>query len=415
MNTARGEPVSSRGEWRAGWGLLVASSISFALVSVPLAAVGVLVKPLGEMFGWSRAEMSFAILLTAFGTLTMAPIVGPLVDRIGPRKVALRGIVMVGLGTMSIGFAGPSIISWYIGWALYAVAQSFSNGVVWSNAVISRFDKNRGAALAVFLTMQSLAFGGVPMVALWILSECGWRWIFIATGMASILVGWPLTWRLFYAARDLNPTATPPDVASRPRIGFAVIRASARTRVFWQIAVSFGIAAATVSAILIHLQPVLIDAGISPANAAMAVFMVGPASVGGRLLSGILLDRFPPHLIAAVALLFPATAYAMLLFLAKSEGSAIIIALCIGLAAGAETDLLAYVVSRYFRPVSYSSMYALLLGIYGVGYGLAPWIAGGVFDATGSYAPVFVTLLIAALCGAVLMATLGKPAADPRV
>ena len=407
--------VSGRGEWRAGWTMLFASTISFALSSIPLATVGALIKPLGAEFGWSRAEMSFAVLLTAFGTLTMSPFVGPLVDRIGPRKVGLAGMILVGLGTMSIGLAGPSIVSWYIGWALYAVAQTFSNGVIWSNAVISRFDRNRGAALAVFLTLQALAFGAVPIIALTILNAFGWRWIYFATGLASLLIGWPLTWRLFYAARDLDPAAAPPETKSRGRSGMATLLVALRTRIFWQIAMSFGIAAACVGAAFIHLQPVLIDAGITPERAAAAIFMVGPASVAGRLLTGILLDRYQPQMISAAALLFPATAYAMLLFLAKSEASAIVIALFIGLAAGAETDLLAYVVSRYFRTASFSSIYAPLLGIYGVGYGLAPVVAGGVFDRTDSYVPAFATLMAAAFVGAILMITLGKPAADPPV
>jgi predicted MFS family arabinose efflux permease len=409
IDAARIGGASGRSEWSAGWPMLLASTISFALSSIPMAAVGVLVKPLGQDFGWSRAEMSLALLLTAFGTLTMAPVVGPLIDRIGPRRVALRGMILVSLGTISIGLAGPSITSWYAGWALYAIAQTFSNSVVWSNAVISRFDRNRGKALALYLTIQALTFGGVPITALWILGEFGWRWIFFATGLGSLVIGWPLTWWLFYARRDLDPVAVAPETASRGRFGIATIREAGRTRIFWQIAISFAIAAASISAMLIHLQPVLIDAGITPTRAAMAVFMAGPASVAGRLLTGILLDRCQLHLIAAMTLLFPATAYALLLFIAKSEGAAIVIALCIGFAAGAETDLLAYAVSRYFRSGSFSSIYALLLGIYAVGYGVAPVLAGGVFDRTGSYAPVFATLMMAALMGAGLLLALGRP------
>lgn len=412
MDAARIERATARDEWKAGWILLVPATISFALSSMPLAAVGVLVKPLGQQFGWSRGAMSLAILLTAIGTLTLAPVIGPLIDRIGPRRVALRGMVMVGLATMSIGLAGPSILSWYLGWALYAIAQTCSNGLVWSTAVVSRFDVNRGTALATFLTVQALAFGVTPIASLWILGAFGWRWIFFSIGLGSLLIGWPLTWWLFYGAHDVERSAAALNSATS-RGGLTKLRAATATRQFWQIAVAFSIAAASIGAIFIHLQPILIDAGITPRGAAVAVLLIGPSSVGGRLLSGMLLDRFPPQWIAAMALFFPALAYAMLLFLAKSEAAGLVIAMCIGLTSGAETDLLTYVVSRYFRPTSFSSIYSLLLGVYGVGYGIAPVAAGAAFDATGSYVPVFLTLMIAALFGALLLIMLGRPNAEP--
>ena len=164
-----------------------------------------------------------------------------------------------------------------------------------------------------------------------------------------------------------------------------------------------------VSALLVHLQPILTDGGISPKSAALAVLIIGPASVAGRLFSGILLDHFPPRLIAAVAIILPAMAYGALLLFGGTVGTAFAAALFIGLAAGAESDLLAYMVSRYFRQRAYSSVYSILLGMYGIGYGIAPVAAGAVYDATNSYQPIFIALLVAALAGAGLILALGKP------
>lgn len=395
-------------EWTTCSGLLFASIVCATCAVIPLTIVGVLVRPLANSFGWSRATISAAVLLTAFGTLGLAPVVGPLVDRIGPRKIALFGLPLVAAGTASIGLTGPSAISWYAGWAAFAVTQAFANPVVWSNAIVSRFDRHRGTALGLMLAGQAMCFGGAPLLSLWILEKFGWRWIFFSAALLTVVVAWPLAWRFFYAARDLSPVQEAACAAASDKPAPSA-RLALQTGPFWQIAVSFLIAALAVSALIVHLQPILIDSGVSPQRAASVLLIIGPASIAGRLFSGMLLDRLPAHAVASMSLLFPATAYAILIMFGQSVGAAYVNALLIGLASGAEADILAYIVSRYFPRDAYSSIYSILLGIYAVGYGLAPVAAGAVFDATSSYHAIFAALLGAALFGAVLILSLGEP------
>lgn len=395
------------GEWRAGASLLFASIICATCAVIPVTLVGVLVKPLGDAFGWSRATITAGLLLTSFGTLGLAPIVGPWVDRIGPRRIALFGLPLVACGTASIGLAGPSQYSWYAAWTVFAVTQGFANAVIWSNAVVSRFDRSRGTALGVLLAGQALCFGAAPLIALSILESLGWRWIFLLSGLVTILVAWPLAWRFFHAARDLEPeqpALAEPSAGKRPFAGGAL-----RTRAFWQIAASFVIAAASVSALIVHLQPILIDTGVTPMQAAAAFLIVGPAQIAGRLLSGVMLDRIAPHIVASLGLILPAIAYAMLSLLPQSIETAYASALLVGLAAGAEADILAFVVSRYFPRQIFGAVYSLLLGIYAVGFGIAPVAAGAVFDTTASYDTVFAILFVATALGAVLILSLGRP------
>ncbi len=395
-------------EWRAGAGLLFASIICATCAVIPVTLVGVLVKPLGDAFGWSRATIASGLLLTSFGTLGLAPLVGPLVDRIGPRRIALFGLPLVACGTASIGLAGPSPYSWYAAWAAYAVTQGFANAVIWSNAVVSRFDRHRGTALGVLLAGQALCFGAAPLIALSILETLGWRWIFFFSGLVTLLIAWPLCWYFFYAARDIEPATMA--VPAEPSAGKPAFAGGAlRTRAFWQIAASFIIAASAVSALIVHLQPILIDTGVSPNLAAAAFFIVGPAQIAGRLLSGVLLDRIAPHIVASFGLILPAIAYAMLSLLDQSIETAYVSALLVGLAAGAEADILAFVVSRYFPKQIFGAVYSLLLGIYAVGYGIAPTAAGAVFDNAASYQTVFITLFAATTLGAVMILSLGKP------
>ena len=395
-------------EWRAGAGLLFASIICATCAVIPVTLVGVLVKPLGDIYGWSRATVAAGLLLTSFGTLGLAPLVGPMVDRIGPRRVAMVGLPLVACGTASIGLAGPSVYSWYAGWIAFAVAQGFANAVIWSNAVVSRFDRSRGTALGVLLAGQALCFGVAPLLALTILDTLGWRWIFFLSGLVTLLIAWPLAWRFFYAARDIEPAAevVPADPSGeKPPFAGGALRSLA----FWQIAASFVIAAMAVSTLIVHLQPILIDTGVSSRQAAAAFLIVGPAQIAGRLLSGVLLDRIAPHIVASLGLILPAIAYAMLSLLEQSTGTAYASALLVGLAAGAEADMLAFVVSRYFPKRVFGAVYSLLLGIYAVGFGVAPTAAGAVFDAVSSYQTVFMALFVATTLGAILILSLGRP------
>ena len=123
----------------------------------------------------------------------------------------------------------------------------------------------------------------------------------------------------------------------------------------------------------------------------------------------MLLDRIAPHIVASLGLILPAIAYAMLSLLDQSIETAYASALLVGLAAGAEADILAFVVSRYFPKQIFGTVYSLLLGIYAVGFGIAPVAAGAVFDSAASYQTVFIALFAATSLGAVMILSLGRP------
>jgi predicted MFS family arabinose efflux permease len=181
------------------------------------------------------------------------------------------------------------------------------------------------------------------------------------------------------------------------------------TRQFWQIGIAFAIAAGAVGALQVHLQPIMTDSGLTIEKAALVALIIGPTSVVGRMLSGVFLDLFPANIVACVAVLLPGIPYVLLMFGEISMPAAYICAVFIGFAAGAEADLLAYLVSRYFPERSFGAVYAILVGIYGVGFGTAPIAAGRVFDVTGSYAPIFMGMAGGVVVAALLISSLGRP------
>jgi predicted MFS family arabinose efflux permease len=234
--------------------------------------------------------------------------------------------------------------------------------------------------------------------------------VFFIFAAFTLLVAWPLAYRFFYGAIDLHRTrAKEGDVPAPAFIGTGLLQIIWK-RQFWQIALAFALASSAVSALFVHLQPILTDSGATAEQAATVALILAPASILGRFCSGYLLDRFSPSLVAALALGLPGISYAILMLGGTSSlTGATICGLFLGVASGAESDLLAYLVSRYFGRASFGKTYGILLGIYALGYGLAPVAAGAVFDTTASYKPIFMFFMSGALLGAILIGTLGSP------
>jgi predicted MFS family arabinose efflux permease len=403
MTVERAKGSIAPNEWAQGWSLLIAASICYACSTLPLTAVGYLVTPLGREFGWSRATVTSGLFFTAVGTMIIVPWVGHLVDRLGPRRVGLAGLPFLAASTALIGLTGASEWNWYACWVLFAIAQAFAGAVVWTNAVISRFDRSRGLALALVLTTQSAAYGLMPTFAVLISENFGWRAVLFFQAAFMLLVALPLGWRFVYSASDLRRRANHKVDLAGAGVGFRQI---VLTPDFWRIAISFAFAAAAGATLFVHLQPILGDRGMSAQQAASVLIILGPATLLGRLGSGFLLDRFPASRIAAIMLASPALCYAILTF---SGDSLILAYLCVavlGVAGGGESDLLSYLVSRHFPPAAFSRAYGLTLGVFSLGYGITPVMVGLAYDAVGSYQLSFYALIASAIAASLLIATL---------
>jgi predicted MFS family arabinose efflux permease len=322
-------------EWRAGGAMLFAAMILYSCSANPLTVVASLVKVLTAEFGWTRASIATATLITAGGTLVFAPWVGALVDRIGPRRVALVALLILVAATIGIGLTGPSIWSWYVAWGFFAFSQACAGNVVWANAVVSRFDRNRGMALSVLLSGQAASYGLLPIFAVAVIEAFDWRMVYFLLAGYVALIGWPLAWFFFYGASDLARRDPASGYKAPPKPARGGTFRSMRRRHFWHIAVGYAIAASAVSSLMFHFQPILTDAGMTPLRAAAIASVLGPTSLAGRFLSGFLLDRFRPHHVAAWALILPGLCYLILIFGGTSYPAAIAIALILGIAAGA--------------------------------------------------------------------------------
>jgi cyanate permease len=122
-----------------------------------------------------------------------------------------------------------------------------------------------------------------------------------------------------------------------------------------------------------------------------------------------LLDRFPPHLIAAASLFVPALGCGLFLLSGpEATGLLILATICIGFSAGAEFDIAAFLMARYFGMRDYARVFGLHLGLVTVIAGLAPALFGHLFTVFGTYNPVLFYCLGCAIVGPLVMLTLGS-------
>lgn len=403
-------PAGARSEWRAGWPLVLTSAVGCGFAATHAVTLGSYIGPLTREFGWTREQITTCLFFGALGTIFLTPFLGRVLDRFGARRIALVGVPAYAFSHALFGFAGPSITSWYLVWGILAILCMGISPVAWSMAVASRFDRNRGLALAIVLAGMSVNTAIMPYLSVQMIDAYGWRVSYWATALLVLVVAWPLTWAFFYDARDLERgiSATQEEAITAPSLPGRTLAEAIRSTLFWRIALCMALVGGAYSAIYIHFQPLMTDAGIDPAQAALLAGIIGPISFASRIVTGLLLDRFPAPIIAAVAFALPIVSC----FLLRGfDGNLVVAGVAIAftaIAAGTEIDMMAYLASRYFGMKSFGVIYGCIFSTHTILWATMPPLAGKIFDRTGSYDSALL-LFAAMLAGGVLLAaTLGR-------
>jgi predicted MFS family arabinose efflux permease len=389
-------------EWRDGWPLVLSAALGVAVASSFPHFIGAMIKPLGHAYGWSRGEVALGLtLITSIGIIVNL-VYSALADRIGPRRLVLWGSPVFGLAFCAWALAGPALWTWYFFCVVYAVFGTCASVIIWTMLVVKRFHHQRGLALALALSGSGLSVAVTPSLVILLDQLFSVRQIFMIWGIAGGLIMF-VPALFFYHDRDAA-------IGSRAAAaGGHFVREALRDRKFWQLILSVILVAPAIGTFIVHIQPMLIDSGLTPAAAASVALFVGPSMIVGRVLMGALFDRIDARLVSALAFTLPVIACVLLGLLDGSYAIAVTTGIVIGLGLGAEVDVLAYLTSRYFGMRSYGRIYAIFSGLYGLGIGAGSALAGALHDNTGSYAAALFTLGCGALTAVVLVMLLGTP------
>lgn len=401
MTTAHG--AKGFEELRRHWRILPPSLLGIALCSVHGYSLGVMIPSLEAEFGWPRAQISGGLLIISMIALVAAPLVGLAVDRIGPRRIALSGILVFCAALALLSTATPNIASWWALWILLAVGNMMILPTIWAKAINGFFDRDRGKALAIALCGTGLAASFVPSLTNWLVEHYGWRQAYVGLAAIGAVIAFPVAFGLF-RPREASTVTDEPATAL---VGRGVtVREGFRTPSFLKLAAATVLYSVALCALTTNAVPVLLSRGMTPATAAALASFVGIGSVIGRLAGGLLLDRFDAARVAAASVVMPIFAVLLLLYFPNdvAAGAACLI---VGLSVGTEVDCCAYLAARHFGLKSFGTLFGAMNGMMLFGNGLAPVLANYVYDVTKSYEPTLWFQIPACLLTALLFLWLG--------
>lgn len=406
--TDRGTPSAS--EWRLHWATLIACVAGITLSTSQGYTLGVMIAPLEQEFGWTRAEISSGPLIVAIFALFAAPFVGIAVDRFGPRRIGIVGVIIFCSALALLSTATADIASWWALYSLMAVAAIMVAPIVWTAAITRLFVKNRGLALAIALCGTGVGSALIPRLTFELVEAYGWRGAYMSMGALFAVIVLPLVVFFFkHPALNARETAA---AHSAPLTGVGTREGLTSWR-FIRLAAASTVISFAVTAMIANAVPILASEGIERGEAASIAGLVGIGAIIGRLCGGYLLDRLNANYVAAVAVLAPIITCAILIFAPGDITRSSIAFLILGLAVGTELDAVAYLAARHFGVKSFGALFGVMNGLMIFANGVAPLLANHVYDVTRSYEGALWALIPACVIASLLFATLGKyPALD---
>jgi MFS transporter, OFA family, oxalate/formate antiporter len=403
-------------EFAKGWRPLAAALIGVACGAspIPFNVLPLVLGPVTKEFGWGFAEAAAGVTIFGIIASLLAPVFGGLADRYGVRPVAIGSLLAFAVTFASFYLLPGSLGGWYIFWALLGVVGIGSTPVTWSRAVSMWFSKNRGLALGIMLLGTSLSAMVVPQIAQRAIAAWGWRAAFPATALLPLLVAIPLALLWF---REPLPHERPAGVADASgKLTGLTIGEALRSYRFWVLIASIVVIALAYGGAHIHMAQIVALHGFSPAVAASVLGVVALGILAGRIIVGLLFDRFWAPGVAAPAMLLPAFACFLLMGTEPALTPVMLGGFLLGFAAGAESDVIAFLAARYFGMAHYGKIYGALYMPFGIGSAISPIIYGMVRDRTGSYDPMLSAAMIMFVAGGALLLLLGRyPDAQPEL
>jgi MFS family permease len=398
---------SAAAEWRQHWLVVLAAGFGISLATVHLYSIGVMLAPIEQEFGWSRAQITSGLLVSSVFGVIFSPFMGFAIDRFGARRIAIIGTIFLSCALASLSLAASDIRSWWILWTFVATATLFTKPTVWAAGVSSLFASGRGLALSITFAGSGIGSALTPLLTFHLIEHFGWRAAYIGLACFWGGIAIPLTVFLFVSAKDLQRRGG--DAAGRPAM--AVTGLSPREGLTSFVYIRLALAAVALSlaatAVISNVVPILTSAGLTRESAATIASAVGISTIVGRLSGGYFLDRFNAGRIAAICAALPIASCLLILALPGDVLASLVAVSILGLAFGAEYDAVGYLASRLFGMRSFGVLFGTIIGLLTFVGGMGPTLANHAYDVTGSYELVLRGFIPCALLSSLLFLTLG--------
>jgi MFS family permease len=349
-------------------------------------------------FGWSRATVTSG---NAFGKIVVGPlfgfIAGWIIDRFGPRRLMLAGILMGGFALMGLSMI-TALWMFYLCYLFNALGY-VCGGPLPNQVLLSRwFDKARGKAMG--FAYLGIGIGGavVPWIASSLTQRFGWHTALMMLGGLMIAIGFPLVW---FVKETPGGSGVKKTVEAQ-----APIRQILKSRAFYLLAIGSMCSIGAVGGTNQHLKLFLsLDQGQSQFFAAKIISLVLASSIIGRLLMGWLADRYPKKYV--MLLIYALVSAAIpLLYLTSTPGVIYVFAVAFGIAFGGDYMIIPLMAAELFGLKVMGRVMGIILTADGLAEALSPMLVGYLRDRSQNYANGFAALIILAVIGAIAIALL---------
>ncbi len=387
--------VDSAASWRVLAGCCIVAI--FGVTSLYGSTFGLMMLPMQKELGWSRGDITFSLTLMTFVGPAILPLVGWLIDKVPLRPLVLWGVLLQSASLAAFGFMRGSVWVYYGLCLVMIFTATGASFLTLSKLLQTWFDKAFGRALGILFALMTVGAVIHPQIVRLVITQASWREAFIAMGLMSLVFGGAAAWFLVRERPAGASTASAP-VASRSGAPVSM-RAFLGDRIWWTLAVWNMLFAFAVAGIMVHFAAMVQDRGMSLAQAATAMSLIGAGGFVGNLGAGWLIDHTSATRLARIFVLAPLGA-AVMLYAGSSLGVVIAAAVLLGVFNSGDHSLSVFLARRYFDADSFGRASASQQVATSIGGGTAPWLMGLVHDRTGSYDVALMVSMGAFVCAA---------------
>lgn len=375
-----------------GWYIVMASGVIAVWAGMVFFGFTAFLNPIVQDLKWSYLAVSAAASLRSMEMGFLAPLMGYLSDKIGPRVVAFISGVACGAGYLMLSSI-ETLAMFYVSFFVLSIGFSGMGHAVVLTALANWFKRNLGKATG--LAIMGYGLSGVLLPSLVdLISKYHWRTAFVILGIASWIIVLPAS--LFLKHRpeqygyrvDGDKEISPAEAggADNPLAPEYVItlRAALHSRAFWCLSLATSIFFGAMNAVTLHSMPYFLDLEMTQSTAAMLVMFIPLSTIPGRVVFGWLGDMFPKRMVMFVA--YAAVTLGMLIFY---QGDAlwhfVVFLALFGVGYGGSLTVRAGLIRDYFGRKNFGSIHGVSLSIMTVGAIIGPAFAGWIFDLNKSY------------------------------
>ena len=358
-------------------------------------------------FGWSRSQFALVGLMM-FATVIVLPFIGRFTDKLGVKRIALGGTLMLPLCYFAYSqMQGSFAVFLLLSGAVLSVG-SMSSPLVYSRLIAENFEKAQGFALTIMnCTPAVVAMAAVPLLN-HVIEIAGWRFTYAAYGVFVLvcgLVAISLIPKRRAAHVELEPGVNEPDapgVNEMPRPAKEDYRVILRAPVFWIIIVAMFLAMLQTPLHASQMNIMLFDQVKSTQIAANIVSVYAFGTIVGRIACGLALDRFKTPIVSFISMGVPALGF---LLLASSFDAVSVVTFSmflVGVSVGSESDLISFLAARYFKLRIYSSTLSLFHSCAFLASAAGAGATSLTLKLTDSYVPYLYAVSVTIMIGSVL-------------